>query len=271
MMRMKPRLGFMSLVLAATLLAVPASAEMWRPGPSDTLQWILQGKVDTAAAASVYDIDGFDNKAATVKSLHHAGKHVICYIDVGTWENWRSDAGEFPDSVLGNDNGWPGERYLDIRQLSVLKPIMKARFEMCRDKGFDAIEPDNMDSYQAKTGFPLNWADERAYVDWLIGEAHKLHLSIGQKNLPEKAGALEAEMDWALLEECFFHKFCAKFEPYVTDGKAVFDTEYLNHTSATIFETTDCPAAASTYHYAMELKKLSLFRWRTDCSGQVTQ
>ena len=255
----------------AIACAAPAAARPWAPGPDDTLQWILQGKVDTAAPASVYDIDGFDNKAGKVAALHTAGKHVICYIDVGTWEKWRSDASQFPKSVLGRDNGWPGEKYLDIRQLKVLKPIMKARFEMCADKGFDAIEPDNMDSYQAKTGFPLTWDDERAYVTWLTGEAHRLGLSIGQKNLPEKASALEPMMDWALLEECVFHKFCAKFQPYVSAGKAVFDTEYTQHTDTPTFTGTDCPAVAGDALNVPELKKLSLFAWRTDCAGQVTQ
>ena len=62
---------------------------------------------------------------------------LICYIDVGTAENWRSDYSSFPASVMGSSNGWPGERWLDIRQLAVLEPIMTARFQMCREKGFD--------------------------------------------------------------------------------------------------------------------------------------
>ena len=60
---------------------------------------------------------------------------MICYIDVGTAENWRPDYASFPSSVLGGSNGWPGERWLDIRQLSVLEPIMTARFQMCKRKG----------------------------------------------------------------------------------------------------------------------------------------
>jgi len=264
------RFALLSSVLGI-LWSVPARADMWLPTPADTLQWILQGKVDMTADATVYDIDGFDNGAATVRKLHAAGKHAICYIDVGTWENWRPDAKQFPKSVLGKDNGWPGERYLDIRQLGVLEPIMQARFEMCQQKGFDAIEPDNMDSYQAKTGFPLTWRDELTYVEWLIGVAHDLGLSIGQKNLPERAKALEPEMDWALLEECFFDRFCPAFAPYAADGKAVFNTEYLSDTSETKFRNADCAAAASQFHYAMELKKLSLFAWRMDCAGKITQ
>jgi hypothetical protein len=58
----------------------------------------------------------FDNTAAVVADLHSRGKKVICYIDVGSWENYRSDASKFPASLLGAKySGFPNERWLDIR------------------------------------------------------------------------------------------------------------------------------------------------------------
>ena len=113
------------------------------------------------------DIDGFDNSAAEVATLHAAGQHVICYIDVGTAENWRSDYGSFPAGVQGNTNGWPGEKWLDVRQLSVLEPIMAARFQMCQQKGFDAVEPDNTDGFENGTGFPISAAQQATFTNGL--------------------------------------------------------------------------------------------------------
>ncbi|HTC71785.1 MAG TPA: endo alpha-1,4 polygalactosaminidase, partial [Solirubrobacteraceae bacterium] len=133
----------MTVVLAlaaAAFLAGSASAKGWWIPPQHlTWYWQLDGTVNNNEPVAAYDIDGFENGAAEVTALHAQGKHVICYIDVGTWENWRSDARKFPSSVLGKPNGWPGERWLDIRQLSILEPIMTARFQMCREKGFDAV------------------------------------------------------------------------------------------------------------------------------------
>jgi hypothetical protein len=147
---------------------------------SDSMQWVLQGTVTFTSPATVYDIDGFDNPAAMVTRLHRLRRHVVCYINVGAWEDWRPDAGSFPKSVLGKAYpGYPDERYLDIRKLTILQPIMARRFRMCRAKGFDAIEPDNIETFQADTGFRLTAADELAYIRWLIGEAHELGLSIG--------------------------------------------------------------------------------------------
>jgi len=75
--------------------------------------------------------------------------------------------------VLGNDyEGWAGEKWLDIRQISTLAPIMRARLDLCKQKGFDAVEPDNIDGYTNATGFPLTAQDQLDYNIWLANEAH---------------------------------------------------------------------------------------------------
>ena len=76
------------------------------------------GTLSTGARASspqVDDIDGFDNSASTVNRLHALHKRAICYISVGTWENWRPDASRFPAALRGAaDPGWTGEQWLNI-------------------------------------------------------------------------------------------------------------------------------------------------------------
>jgi len=44
------------------------------------------------------------------------------------------DAGDFPDSVKDRSNGWPGEKWLDIRQIDVPGPIMDARLDLAVEK-----------------------------------------------------------------------------------------------------------------------------------------
>ena len=129
----------------ARVAARASTPRHWAMPRRLTWYWQLQGTINTARPAAAYDVDGFGTSAAEVARLHAARKHVICYIDVGTWENWRPDAHGFPSSVLGNNNGWPGERWLDIRALSVLEPIMTARLAICARRHFDAVEPDNID------------------------------------------------------------------------------------------------------------------------------
>ena len=212
--------------VAPLLLSAPAALAWWKPPQRLSWYWQLTGTVKNSYPAATYDIDGFDNGQTEVSTLHAAGKHVICYIDVGTWENWRSDASKFPSSVLGNPNGWPGERWLDIRQLSVLEPLMTARFQMCKQKGFDAIEPDNIDGYENDTGFPISAQDQLTYDRWAAGEAHSLGLAVLQKNDPEQATALEPSFDGVLDEQCNEYSECNLLDSYIAARKPVLNAEY---------------------------------------------
>jgi hypothetical protein len=220
----------LALALAFTALALGgvarADAAWWKPPRHLTWYWQLQGTVNNSEPVAAYDIDGFENSAAEVAALHAQGKRVICYIDVGTAEDFRPDYSEFPKSVLGRSNGWPGERWLDIRQLSVIEPIMTARFEMCREKGFDAVEPDNIEGYANNTGFPLTAAEQLTYNEWVAGEVHSLGMAVLQKNDGEQTHELLAYFDGALTEQCNQYRECEDFAPYLAAGEPVLNAEY---------------------------------------------
>ena len=216
------------VVIAAMLVVLPpaASGRIWSPTPHTTWQWQLTTPVRLSVTAQMFDIDLFDNPASVVAALHRRGRHAICYLDAGTYENYRPDAGHFPAFVLGKPNGWPGERWLDIRRLSTLGPIMRARFSLCRRKGFDGVEADNVDAYANDSGFPLTAADQPTYNRWLARTAHSYGLSIALKNDLDQVPALERYFDFALDEQCFEYSECDKLQPFVAAHKAVFEVEY---------------------------------------------
>ena len=183
----------------------------WNPPFGATWQWQLDQPVNTSVNVNVYDVDLFDTPVTTINTLHAQNRKVICYVSAGSWEDWRADAGDFPPEVLGNNySGWPGEKWLDIRRIDLLAPIMRARLDECRAKGFDAVEPDNIEGYQENTGFPLTYADQIAYNTWFANETHARGLSIGLKNDPEQVGDLLYIFDWALTEDCFFYDWCSR-------------------------------------------------------------
>jgi hypothetical protein len=241
-MKNRKLLGLFSLtaisLISTSLYASPAIPPVAPKGPTPCtncynppigLKWnyVLSVAPTIMSGIGIYDFDGFDNSASVVASFHAAGDKAICYIDAGTWENWRSDAGEFPASVLGDNNGWPGERWLDIRQIPILAPIMTARAEMCKSKGFDAIEFDNVDGYaNPPTGFPLTAEDQIAYDTFLANLAHSVGLSVALKNDTDQVNTLLPYFDFSINEQCFQYDECNTETPFISANKAVFEVEY---------------------------------------------
>jgi hypothetical protein len=236
-----------------------AAATWWSPGPGATLQIQFSGlPVNQSVAADIYDLDAFDTAAATVASLHAAHRRVVCYIDAGTWENWRPDASRYPAAVKGKSNGWPGEKWLDIRRLDILGPILRARLDLCAAKRFDGVEFDNVDGYANKTGFKLTAADQLKFNRWLAAEAHARGLGVGLKNDLDQIPQLVASFDFALDEECFDYKECNLLAPFVAAGKPAFVVEYALSTASF------CAKARALGLTAMR-KHLSLDAWRQPC------
>ncbi len=231
---------------------------IWKPKPFTTWQWQLTGTIDTTVSADMFDIDLYDASQATIATLQKKGSKVICYFSAGSYEDWRSDAKSFPTSVLGSNNGWPGEKWLDIRNITALAPIMGARLDLAVQKGCDGVEPDNIDGYTNSTGFPLTAANQIAYNKWLAEAAHARGLSIGLKNDIDQVVQLEPYFDWALNEQCHQYKECDTLLPFIKKGKAVFITEYSLNTTAF------CPSANANGFMAMK-KKLDLDASREVC------
>jgi len=240
------------------------SPEVWgKPLGSLRWQWQLTDlPVDISIEGDVYDIDLFENDASVVTDLHAQGRKVICYVSVGSWEDWRPDAEQFPASVIGNDYlGWQGENWLDIRQINVLAPVMRARLDLCRDKGFDGIEPDNIDGYTNETGFPLTYEDQLKFNLWLAEEAHARGLSIGLKNDSDQVADLLPYYDWALTEDCFDGGWCEDMLPFIQAGKPVFAAEYTD-TGITLEQICQ---DARPLNFSPILKNRELDVWRQTC------
>ena len=253
------RLAATALARRRAVAAADSGRTVWHPARGLTWQWQLSGAIDTTVAAQVFDIDAQTNAASVVAALHARGARVICYIDAGGWEDYRPDALAFPASLLGGVvDGWPHERWLDIRQLAVLGRIMAARMDVCRSKGFDGVEADLVDGYTAATGFPLTAADQLAYDRMLASLAHARGLAIGLKNDLDQVVALEPSFDFAVNEQCFEYSECSLLAPFLDAGKAVFHAEY-NRTTAQFCPTSKALGLSSI------LKTVDLTAWRQTC------
>ncbi len=228
------------------------------PPPVTPWQWQLTVPVNQTVNVPLYDIDLFDNDASVVAALHAAGRKVVCYMTAGVWERYRPDSHRYPDSVKGHATGWPGERWLDIRRRDVLLPIIDARLDLCKAKGFDSVEFDYMDNFSNDTGFPLTFRDQMAFNTRIVNAAHLRGLSAALKNDVEQAREMLPYVDWTLNEECFRYRECDLLRPLVHAGKAVMQVEYDLPT------TQFCPQANAMNFNSMK-KRLSLDAYRVPC------
>ena len=93
----------------------------------------------------------------------------------------------------------------------------------CADKGFDAVEPDNYDSY-TRSRHLLSAGDATAFITLLARHAHERHLAIGQKNTAELAGERKRTgLDFAVAEECGEYDECGTYAKAFDDRVLVVE------------------------------------------------
>ena len=231
------------------------------------VSWQIQytGAINVDLNVEMFNLDLFDTPPDIIETLHQRGIFVMCYFSAGSYEDWRPDASRFPSEILGKEMmGWLGERWLDIRRLDVLAPVMEARLELAVQKGCDGVDPDNVNGYVNDSGFPLTYEDQLAYNIFLAQAAHARGLAIGLKNDLAQIPDLLPYFDWMLNEECFTFQECDQLLPFVRSGKPVFVIEYQLPPQAF------CSQANQMSLNALH-KNLELDAYRTDCQQFPSQ
>ncbi|WSY45488.1 endo alpha-1,4 polygalactosaminidase (plasmid) [Embleya sp. NBC_00888] len=162
------------------------------------------------------------------------GRYNICYVnafqtqpDARAW--WEK---EHPDLLLRKagkvvlDEDW-GEALLDVSteaKRAKLIAVVGPWIDDCAKSGFQAVEPDNLDSY-SRSGGLLTLEHDAAFARLLTGRAHAAGLAIGQKNTVELAGRrAEIGFDFAVAEECGHYDECGAYASAFANR--VFVVEY---------------------------------------------
>jgi endo-alpha-1,4-polygalactosaminidase (GH114 family) len=222
-----------------------APAVTWNPQVTDQWEWQLGATtIDTKYNVLVYDIDMTDALPANIiATLHGQGRVVVCYISVGTAENWRSDYGQFKPADLGNNvDGWPGEKWVDTRSTNV-RNIMAARFATAKSRGCDGVEPDNVDAYENNPGFPLTAATQLDYNRFVATSVHGQGLKVGLKNDVDQLSTLAPSFDFAINEQCHQYSECGGYTVFTNAGKPVFNAEYAKKYKSGSAQQSMCASA----------------------------
>jgi hypothetical protein len=199
------------------------------PNEHSTWHLQLQGKVDFSQKRDVFDVDLYSTTAADIAKVKANGGYAIAYMNAGAWQPNKPDSNQYPDSVIGKTpmKGWPEERWLDIRQIEKLRPIIAEKMKLAKDKGFDAVDPDNMDGYTHKEKyFNFNDQDQIRFNKMVAEEAHKAGLAVFLKNADALVPHLAKHFDGSVVEEAFEQKEAVNYQPMRDLHKPVFSVEY---------------------------------------------
>lgn len=142
------------------------------------------------------------------------GVYAICYLNAFQAQSHERPVWveRHPDLLLRSpvggvveDEDW-GEPLLDIStgdKRSRLVEIVDEWMADCAERGYRAIEPDNLDSWTRSSGL-LTRGDAVEYARLLVERAHARGLAIGQKNAAELTDAelRTIGFDFAVAEEC---------------------------------------------------------------------
>ncbi|MBA2611907.1 MAG: endo alpha-1,4 polygalactosaminidase [Bacteroidetes bacterium] len=245
-----------------------STGNYYKPQIGDNFEWRLDSiglNEVNQYTCKIIDIDAFSATKELVEAFHKRGIKVIAYISVGTFETYRPDRSLLPPDIIGNIYpAWPDERFLDLRQIEKLKPFITSRFDMIKAKGFDGIEPDNIDIYGEATDFKLTLDDTKLFCEYIIKEAHDRGLCIGQKNTEELVPLLNKQFDWALTENVFYQNTQNDYSVYISSGKPVFSAEYTDDMDIIHFNTFVCNKAIKLKYFAF-LKHRDLTQWKYEC------
>jgi hypothetical protein len=237
-------LAVTAVVLGMGLAAQSAqAATVALPPVNGQFDYQIGGAYTPLSSVSIVDRD---RSASPV-----AGKYNICYVnafqtqpdEASFWTSGHSNLlVKRANGTNLTDPDWPGEFILDTStaaKRSSIATIVNGWIDGCKTKGFQAIEPDNLDSWTRSLN-KLTKANNVAYATLLATHAHSIGLAIAQKNTSElgTTGKTSVGFDFAIAEECQVYAECGSYTgPY---GNRVIEIEYTDNARSAY--TTACAA-----------------------------
>lgn len=237
LVRLRSRMLAALLVAGAVLTtltpssAAASSRHVVLPPVAGVFDYQIGGAYRPANDVAIVDRDRSDSPAP--------GRYSICYVNA-----FQTQAGEdhfwlsrHPKLLLRRggrlvqDPDWPGEYILDTSspaRRSALARIVGSWIDGCARKGFDALEPDNLDSW-TRAGGKLTEADDLAFATLLVRRAHADGLAVAQKNAAQasRLGRTKVGFDFAIAEECSEYAECSAYTRWY--GRHVIEIEYTDN------------------------------------------
>ncbi|MCX7842193.1 MAG: endo alpha-1,4 polygalactosaminidase [Clostridia bacterium] len=132
-----------------TMITFIASANTYDSGK--TAYGVFVG-LDPSSKSKLYSyrevvIDASCFSASDINDIKNKGIKVFSYLNIGSIEDFRECFLKFEHIALGNYENWPGEKWIDVSDLSWQDYIVNTAAKNLIDKGVDGFFIDNVDVY----------------------------------------------------------------------------------------------------------------------------
>lgn len=225
------------------------------PPANAQFDYQIGGAYDPAASVGVVDRDRTAKPAPGVYNICYVNAFQTQPDDETTWAGDNSDLIlHDADGVAVGDPEW-GEFLLDTStdaKRTRIAAILNAWIDGCADAGYDAIEPDNLDSWTRSAPDSsddeseqlLTQDDNVALATLIAAHAHSRGLAIAQKNTPQlgATGKDDVGFDFAIAEECQMYTECEAYTDVF--GADVIEIEYTDNPMSAY--TDACAAQGET-------------------------
>ncbi|CRK48123.1 hypothetical protein BN1723_001380 [Verticillium longisporum] len=176
---------------------------------------------------------------------HGAVENIAALGDAGSYEDGRTDSGDF-DAGEGRElEGWPGEYWLDTNS-----------------------ETTN------RNGLGLTAADSIDYISFLAFEARRRGLAMGLKNGGSIIKNVLPVIDFSVNEECAAYSECDLYKAVTDAGKPVFHIEYPDMAKTGVQDKDArrraCKAKGAG-RFNTVMKGLDLDGWVQYCDGDTNR
>ena len=195
-----------AMLIASTVVASAASPSAstvptWAPPPPHAgFDYQIGGDYPLPEGVTVVSRDWFAGTAPD-------DAYGICYVNAFQTQDDEDDVvrpderSAWPAELvlleLGDDPNWGGEYLVDIstpEHRAAAAAWLEPMIATCAAKGFEAVEPDNLDSWTRfddtpmEDRVPFDEADAIAYAELIADIAHGYDLAVAQKNTVELTG-----------------------------------------------------------------------------------
>ena len=251
-------LALAGLLLGCSSPSTPAAGPSSSPSPAPTVSASERVEIHTVppfpgGARFDYQIGGPYEPDPAVEVVTRdrrerpaPGLYNVCYVnafqtqpeEAGFWDAQHPDLLVRRGGRLVEDPGWPGERLLDTStgaKRAALMDVVGPWIDGCAEAGYQAVEPDNLDSWTRSRG-ELTRGGNLAFARLLVARAHLAGLLVGQKNTPElgSAGLSDIGFSFAVAEECQVYEECDAYTDVY--GDQVLEVEYTDTARAAFDE-----------------------------------